>query len=86
MINLKNINDSYIDIIESKAYYIQNAQWGIAYIHWTISLRGYHPPDKCYSINLITTFYYWIPVSSTYLFYKPEPGSFAMCVNDLIPS
>jgi hypothetical protein len=26
MINFKNINDSYIDIIESKAYHIQNAQ------------------------------------------------------------
>jgi hypothetical protein len=45
MINLKNINDSYIDIIESKAYYIQNAKWGIEYIHWAISLRGCHPPS-----------------------------------------
>jgi hypothetical protein len=34
MINFKNINDSYIDIIESKAYHIQNAQWGTEYIHW----------------------------------------------------
>jgi hypothetical protein len=48
MINFKNINDSYIDIIESKAYHIQNAQWGTEYIYWIISLRGYHPPsDQC---------------------------------------
>jgi hypothetical protein len=45
MINFKNINDSYIDIIEYKAYYIQNAQWGTEYIHWTINLRGCHPPS-----------------------------------------
>ena len=27
-------------------------------------------PDECYSINFIATFYYWIPFSSTYLFYE----------------